>query len=210
MKSNILFIGTAVFFISLALIQVFTPDMLPMSIYVFIAFASLELAFLELIKTIAKSIKYLHMDQIRLLNDELDLCNQTIEIFNGFCSLEEIVEYNQNYRIVIESKISKTKSLKRVKILDAIIKLLTGFQVIFLFVQLALSLTKFIPNNLISNKTIGVLGLLSFSVVLISYFVTITINDMRNDNKQKIHISKTLSNYYLGLLERVSKDEEKQ
>ncbi len=52
-RNNLLFLGIAVAYCILFIIQIISTDLLPIQVYFFVAWASLELAVLELLKTVS-------------------------------------------------------------------------------------------------------------------------------------------------------------
>ena len=204
-KGNYIYLGVAAVFLTLAVIQFFMPTLLPVPIYVYISWASFILTLLELIKAILNCIKNEYMLIVDGTNEENDLCNRQIAAFDNFKELENEVALNERFHEMLKRRMKNNKKAsKSIEILEKIVDIITICQIIFLFTQFAFVLVLRIPNSLSTNKTIGVLGLLSFALVVFTGFLNSSIDKTISENRRRIDDSKTISMYYLNIIERIA------
>lgn len=207
-KGNYLYLGVSAAFLTLAVLQFQHEDMLPMSIYMYVAWSSLELSLLELLKATTKHLRAIQLTQIRMTQDELNKCNRHIKVFGKFAALDKVVENEIIIRDKLELEMEELKKRKRVDNLEKVVNACTIVQIIACFVSFARISMRTVPNTLATNKTIGVLGLLSFALLSFSYYLTHSAEDEMTEIREKNNISNDLSEYYTEVLEKAATTEE--
>lgn len=206
-KGNYLYLGIAASFFLIAIIQWTIPDMLPISLYVSIAWVSLEVAIMELLKTSLKYMQALRAHQIKVTQDELDLCNRHICVLGKFESLKNEIEQHTSFcQLLIEraEKLNRSKSTSR---LEIAINAISIAQTVLACIMVAITSLKSIPNDLANNKAIGILSLAAFSFLIFSYFLKNGIEPELLESDSSIRQANMIDNYYLDILERVAQNE---
>ena len=208
MKSNILFLGIAIAIITLALVQIFSENMLPMSIYMCVAWGSLILSLGELLKASLYRTKMLRSEAIRMIKNGLDLSDQHIAIFDMLPGKEkEKIAYCNTQRKLTEryKKYEKNDPSKKIEVS---IRIVSVAQTIILFAGFACGMTKNIPNGPQENRVISILSLLSFAILFVSYYLTHAIDEkIREDNRIAQEIDGN-TRYYLQLINSILNDKE--
>ena len=206
-SGNVLYLGIAASYFAIAIIQWRVPDLLPASLYVSVAFVSLNLTIMELIKTIFQYMKAIHVRQIELTQDELTLCSKHIEVLSKFAQLKGETDKYAEYLSSLEITKKKLHEDKTIQRFERVISSLSDFQVVFSCIIVAMTSLKIIPNDLASNKLIGVLSLTSFAFFAFSFY-------MRNKCEMTLNMpeitsknANSLKNYYLDMIKRITPDE---
>ena len=207
-NKEFLYIGIAASFITLAVTQWFLSDMLPLSLYMCIAWITLELSLLELIKSIGSSYKHSLQRMQNLIYLEINRCNRVIDTIKDCAELSKEYECNINTKKEFSEELEKMKKNKKVELLERILNIFTIIQVVICFVQFPLMMVKGVPNNLLSNKILGVLSLLSFAFLLISFFFSRNFEQTFKSMDEKIKIMYDTSDYYINLLDKVQNNQQ--
>ena len=209
-RGNVLLLGVALSYTVIAILQFTTTSLFPMALYVSVAWVSLCFALLELIKTLIQLIQELHGQKLAILQKALYSCNKHIAVLSKHKSLEPELQQFQNYQeklIQQESEIKKKNGL--ITRLRKAVRFLTAGQIVFSCVMVAVTLLKTIPNNNCNNKMVGTLSLLSFAVLLFTYYLKSAIEPMTStETEQYLKLADENEQYYLNLLERVAEKEE--
>lgn len=205
-RGYFLYLGIAITYISLACIQLSRPEMLSISIYSFVAWASVELALLELIKTLSQYIQRFRLQIIHIKEDELQLCKRQAVAFAKHPKLSEELAVSKAKQHEIEKELARLKRKKDVQYLGKAVNAITFTQIAGCFIMFAICITTNTPDNTATNKMIGILSLLSFAFLFISYFVKSSADEQLAESKTLIGGVDRLSFYYLDLLEKASLD----
>lgn len=205
-KSNYLYLGIAASFITLAIVQLTMPGLLPMSLYLYIAWVSLELTAFELLKSLAYLLKAYHQKMISTTQDEIEICDQAIETFAHFNALKSEYEGNKSFHQELASQIETLKNDKKIKRLDKTMNIITILQVVMCFVSFSISYVKIVPNDLITNKIVSILSLLSFAFLMLSFYFSRTGDEILNNSNETIHTSNVINKYYLHLFQKITKE----
>ena len=201
-RTDYLYIGIVVYFISLALIQFTIPDMLPASLYISIAWISIELTLIELMKTI---MNHIIINRRRIQNysqSELELRNRLSNLLKDNYELKDLYEENHKFIQSITNKLNKYSNSKMTATLNRIIILLSIIQTIVCSVQFSLMLVKKIPTTIYTNKIISVLSLLSFAFLLLSLFITQKSEESMYNSDEKMQLLQGIEREYTVILER--------
>lgn len=201
-KQSYFYIGIACSIATLAIIQCIIPKMLPINLYLDIAWISLELTMLELFKSTIKAYSQNKKRTEVVIRNELNYCNRLLVIFN------HIPDFSDEYKSYTEMKskllteLDSIKNSKRERILIKIEKVVIILQVTICFVQFPLMFIKKIPDNLYSDKLLGVLSLLSFALLIVSYYISSISEDSVKFMDEKTEITNGFNEYYISLFEK--------
>ena len=152
-RGNIFFLGMAVAYCVLFIVQAVNENLLAIQVYYFVAWASFELAVLELVKTVSLFLS----KNLRLVR-----------------YIEKRMGYNRKNEI------------KKDKIVERLVEVISYFQYIFIFVMAIITPIKDIPNSVAVNKQISCLSLLSFAMMFLNMFLYQWGEDLYNVQKDKI------------------------
>ena len=206
-KGNYLYLGIAASLFVIAIIQYTMERMLPISLYDSIAWVSLELAILELIKTVYTQIHTQRARRIKITQDEIDLCNKHISVMSKFETLKEDAKYYINFRESLMDIMEKLKKDKSVKQMGKVVNAISIAQIVFAFIMVTITSLKNVPNNFASNKTIGILSVLAFAFLILSYFFKNSIDPIYFELDYSSRDTIRLGNYYLDMLDKIAKKE---
>lgn len=201
-KQSYLYIGIACSIATLAIIQCVIPEMLPINLYIDISWISLELTMLEVLKSTIQAYLKSKKRIADVVNSEINNCNRLLAVFKNSPELSYDYKRYTEMKANLTIQLDKINKRKRDKNLIRIEKVVTLFQVIVCFVQFPLMLVKKIPNDLQSNKLVGVLGLISFALLIVSYFISFRSEDDMNYIDEKIRTSNDFNEYYISLFEK--------
>lgn len=205
-KGNYLYLGIAAVFITFAIIQWSNTNLLPTSIYYYVAWASFELALFELFKAAFQALKRLHTRTVRLRKQELDLCERQITVFSKIPSMVDEVKRSEERKDDLNTISIIKKNEKRIRRIEKIIDIATIIQIIFLFATFAQAMLRSIPNGVNENRIVGILSLLTIGLLFVSYFMT---NKIETDIAEGELITNSIgntANYYLDLINTIADD----
>lgn len=209
-KSNFLYLGIAILFITFAVLQISIPGLLPFAIYYFVAFASFELAFLELIKAILKLIKSKQSRNVHLKEAGEDYCDRHISVLSKVDAAQAEVKKYQKIKEVFSEDECIEKNDKRIRAMEKAVNIITVIEMLFLFSSFAQAIVHKVPNELKENKTICVLSLLTIALLFISYFITSKAENDTAEIETMITNDSRSMNYYLKLIESLTRNTEEE
>ena len=117
-SGNVLYLGIAASYFAIAIIQWRAPGLLPTSLYESVAFVSLNITIMELIKTIFQYMKAIYVRQIEVTQDEIELCNKHIEVLSKFAPLKDETEKHAEYLSSLEKRTKKLRENKTIQWLE--------------------------------------------------------------------------------------------
>ena len=205
-KCNYIFLGIALSYIIIAVVQWSLESPLNASLYVTIAFVSLELTALEIIKTLANGLLYTIDYRAKLGKEYLQLLQKNKSVFEKHPALEEQTKAYESKIEEVQQKLQKKNCLNNASLVKRITSIITVFQIVFCTIQILLTPLKIIPYDTITSKTINSLTLLSFGLLFLSYFISAWINEGRNEMQEKLDVERNISIYYLDVIEKISNE----
>ncbi len=208
-RGNILYLGIALSYIVLAVIQWNAKAMLPIKIYYSIAVISNGLTILELIKTLLSNIKKNHNSLYKTTYDELNICDKHMVVFERLgVNIEEIQPYI-TYKSKLNDRIKRLKiQEKRIQYLAKFIELMSYFQILYACLTITTVSLKHIPDDLRTNKLIGALSLLSFAFIIFDSYIKHKYDTIYIDASSVINSTINTQNYYIDILEKVASRED--
>ena len=208
-RGNVLYLGIAISYLVIALMQIKANGMFSMRLYLPIAMVSFEITLLEMAKTSVQRLQEIHLRKIRITQQELSLCERHIAVFSKYKMMESETERHKAFR---ESLVKRSAALQSDKWISRVkkgINTLSVIQVVLACVLIATSSLKQIPNDLTNNKIVGVLSLLSFSFLIISYYLQSDYDPLMDNPDNVLDNIEIIEKYYLDILEKVSDGGEK-
>lgn len=206
-KSNFIFLGMATSYILIAIIQSSIDGTLPASIYVTIAFVSLEFSALEILKGLINFLIY----NIKQLNTNVkwqkDFIDRNIKVYNNFDVLNDEVTEMKNELTMLQNNYDISKNSRIIKYWEKILSVVTCVQIIICTIQIIVIPLKLIPYDKLTNKVINVVTLASFAFMFLSYFLSNIYNDSSRDMEESMNIYGTTSSAYLKILEKIASEE---
>ena len=202
-KNKTIYLGIAAAYVTLAIVQITRKDLLPLSLYSTVAFVSLELTLLELLKTIAHYIELIHLRRITSRENAIKIYKEYSDAFSRFQGLEKEVEENEKVIDRISNELLNLKKRISIKILRGTVKWLTIFQIIFCCVQVALSLTHTIPYDLSNEKTTNAVSLVSFAALIASYYFNGLCEETLAAFDEKMHGIEVMNKYHMLMYHKI-------
>lgn len=203
-KGNYLFLGIGISYIVVAIIQACAHGVLGANIYVTVAFISLELTLLELIKSTTNAYCSNWEQYERTRNNYIGLLQRNISVFKPYSFFNDDTKVFEDKLQTVQNNNKTDKYRKRYCFLKKMVRCLTIVQIIFCSVQIIVTPLKIIPYDLFTTKTINVLSLLSFAFMFVSYFVSNTSISIDKEEQDKLAIELNVSNYYLDKIESIN------
>lgn len=203
---NNLFLGIVIFFVTLGTVQLFLPHLLPMSVYFYVAFASFELSVLELIKVLSNQIVLNYLKRKEIAKVEEQLVKRQLEIKKRTEVLCHGTDKDEEYIYYLKSVQDSSKDNRRIHVLGQFVQGITVVQVFLLVVQFALTIVKIVPENIYTEKVIGILTLFSFANVFLSYYLIQANNADMNCDYCRFDIYHKTTRFYLDMLDSATKD----
>ena len=204
-NSNYIFLGVSISYFIITLIQLLSANALSANVYITVAWVSLELTLFELLKTIVNAY-------IASIKKHCNLCSEYLSLLkrnrDALKNNAEFTTLTQNYNTKIEDVQNDLKiknSGKRIILAKSLLSALTVLQMVFCTVQFIIIPLKAIPYDALTNKTINILTLLSFSFMFLSYFISSLIQNGEQQQQEKLDIEKDISNHYLDIIETIGK-----
>ena len=203
MKGKHIYLGIAISYFILAIIQFQLPGTLSANLYVTIAFASLELSILQIIKSLLQCVKRNYREKHLLIKNYSDRLKRNIKLFEPYKSLDG---YTQLFRSKLKDLPEQDNHEAMIKKIDKLDFALTFFQIVFCTIQMTIMPLKIIPFDALTNKTINVLTIISFAFMFLSYYFTSDEKEKQNSMKERLSIEENLSNYYFDVIESINKE----
>lgn len=205
-RKNYSLFALAIIYAIIATIQIFAPGILAIRLYLSIAFISLSTTLCEFLKSGINWIRTIEAAATAIAIDGTKTIEKDIELIRQYPSLSELKEQLQTEYDDLSKRLEpKKESLrdKRLKKIDSTIPFIEVFAVLFFAIITPL---KIIPNDLLTNKTINVMSLLSVALAFLSIYMSDATSNTLDYYKEKSHIYCQISNFYLDIFHKISED----
>lgn len=207
MKGKHFYLGIAICYFIVAIIQFQMPGTLNANLYVTIAFVSLELSLLQILKSLVQTLKRNISEKHRLIKNYSDILKRNIKLFEPYKSLDG---YTQLFRSKLKDIPEQDNHEAMINKLDKLDFALTFFQLVFCTIQMIIMPLKIIPFDALTNKTINVLTIITFAFMFLSYYFTSDEKERRDSMKERLSIEENLSNYFFDVIESINKETEQK
>ena len=183
------------------------PGTLNANLYVTIAFVSLELSLLQILKSLVQTLKRNISEKHRLIKNYSDILKRNIKLFEPYKSLDG---YTQLFRSKLKDIPEQDNHEAMINKLDKLDFALTFFHLVLCTIQIIIMPLKIIPFDALTNKTINVLTIITFAFMFLSYYFTSDEKERRDNMKERLSIEENLSNYFFDVIESVNKETEQK
>lgn len=207
-KGNYFFLGIAISYFIVAIIQWNIPGALSATVFVTVAFISLELTISETFKIILDGWLNNYKSIINVAKERLLEIENILPIIKKYPSLKEDVNKLQDEKAYITDIIQTKEQSKTVSFIEKAYSLLFALQIVICTIQIIITPLKLIPYDIITTKTINIVTLLTFSIMFLSYFISNIGKDSDERMRIKLLANKKTSEYYLNLLKQIHKEQE--
>lgn len=207
-KGIYFFLGIAISYFIVAIIQWNIPGALSATVFVTVAFISLELTISETFKIILDGWLSNYKSMINVAKERLLEIENILPIIKKYPSLKEDVNKLQDEKAYITDIIQTKEQSKTVSIIEKSYSLLFALQIVICTIQIIITPLKLIPYDIITTKTINIVTLLTFSFMFLSYFISNIGKDSDERMRIKLLANKKTSEYYLNLLKQIHKEQE--
>ena len=207
-KGNYFFLGIAISYLVVAIIQLNIPGVISASVFATVAFVSLELTILETIKIIANNFVKTNKAMIKVAEERCLEIENILSIIKKYPVLEEDVHKLQDEKAYMTDIIKTKERSKMLRFTEKIYSRLFALQIVVCIVQITITPLKIIPYDIITTKTINILTLITFAFMFFTYFVSNFENDRYERIQEKLLVNKKTSEYYLNLLKLIHKEHE--
>ena len=202
---NYFLLALAIVYGVIALIQISTDGILGTQLYYSIAFISLNTTLCECAKS---SIMWIRTLKQHIKENDVGLQNNVkrhIDVLSKYSDLSELtVSYQTIYDDAKQHERASSKK-RWVKVLDLVESAIQFFEVFGILCIGLITPLKKIPNNLQVTKTIDVLSLLSVALAFFSIYLNESIAKSVEKSQNRIRDLFRTSNYYLDIIEEISK-----
>lgn len=207
-KGNYFFLGIAISYFIVAIIQWNIPGALSATVFVTVAFISLELTISETFKIILDGSLNNYKSMINVAKERLLEIENILQIIKKYPSLKEDFNKLQDEKAYITDIIKIKGQSKTVSIIEKSYSLLFALQIVICTIQIIITPLKLIPYDIITTKTINIVTLLTFSIMFLSYFISNIGKDSDERMRIKLLANKKTSEYYLNILKQIHKEQE--
>lgn len=203
-KVNYFYLGIAISYFVLSVIQVRNTELLPMSLYSSVAWASLILSVCELIKSCFQ-MKNDNLEKgITFMTRGLNMINNRILVISKFKELEKEVKEAEKEREELKSYIEELEKTKKNSRANKINNFFTFMEILSVSIIILISPIKNVPNDLYNNKVICILSLFSFSFLMFSFFLKSNNDDPFQKFDEYIEKFEEIEDEHLNDLKRIS------
>lgn len=207
-KGNYLFLGIAISYLVVATIQFSVPGVISASVFVTVAFVSLELTILETVKIISNNFVKTNKVMVKVAEERCLEIENILSIIKKYSVLEEDTNKLQDEKAYLKDIIKTNSQSRKIIFIEKATSLLSAFQIVFSIIQIIVTPLKIIPYDIFTTKTINIVTLLAFSMMFFSLFVSNVENDRYERIQEKLLVNKKTSKYYLNLLTQIQKEHE--
>lgn len=207
-KGNYLFLGIAISYLVVATIQFSVPGVISASVFVTVAFVSLELTILETVKIISNNFVKTNKVMVKVAEERCLEIENILSIIKKYSVLEEDTNKLQDEKAYLKDIIKTNSQSRKIIFIEKATSLLSAFQIVFSIIQIIVTPLKIIPYDIFTTKTINIVTLLAFSMMFFSLFASNVENDRYERIQEKLLVNKKTSKYYLNLLTQIQKEHE--
>lgn len=207
-KGNYLFLGIAISYLVVATIQFSVPGVISASVFVTVAFVSLELTILETVKIISNNFVKTNKVMVKVAEERCLEIENILSIIKKYSVLEEDTNKLQDEKAYLKDIIKTNSQSRKIILIEKATSLLSAFQIVFSIIQIIVTPLKIIPYDIFTTKTINIVTLLAFSMMFFSLFASNVENDRYERIQEKLLVNKKTSKYYLNLLTQIQKEHE--
>lgn len=207
-KSNYILLGVAISYILIAIIQIRVDGLLPASLYVTVAFVSLEFTVFEMLKSMINSSIH-SLQRINMIaKSRTDFIERSIKTYDRFNVLNNETKWLKDELKMLPNNDNLAKNNKKIKYLRKLFSIMSCIQIIICTIQIMITPFKFIPYDKLTNKVINVVTLFSFAFMFLSYFFSNFWDGDDAFQEERWHVYETTCSDYLKILEKVASDNE--
>lgn len=209
-KGNYFFLGIAISYLIVAIVQFNIDGVLNASVFVTVAFVSFELTVLEAIKIASDNFVKANKSMIKVAKERCLEIENILSIIEKCPVLEEETHKLQNEKTYMIDIIKTKEQSKIIRFLKNLYSKLLALQIVICMVQIIVTPLKIIPYDIITTRTLNIVTLFTFSVMFFSYFLSSIGNDIDERMKIKWSTNQKTSEYYLNILKLNFKEQEEK
>ncbi|HBV81864.1 MAG TPA: hypothetical protein DEB74_03510 [Lachnospiraceae bacterium] len=207
-KSNYILLGMAISYILIAIIQIRLDGLLPATLYVTVAFVSLEFTTFEMLKNTTDFL-ICRLDMINTIaKSRTEFIEKSIKTYDKFNVLGNETELLKNELAILPNRDTLSQNNRKIKVLQKSVMAISCIQIVICTIQIMITPLKLIPYDKLTNELINVMTLLSFAFMFLSYFLSSINENQKNYQGERWHIYETTCSEYLEILEKVASDNE--
>lgn len=164
----------AISYILIAVIQIRIDGLLPASLYVTVAFVSLEFTILEMLKSM--TINLIHgLNKFNEMNKmNVELFRRSVQTYSKFTFLNKEMKEYEDAITILSNDSNLNKNNERIKKLSKMISIVSCAQVIICTIQIIIIPLKAIPYDKMTTKVINAITLISFAMMFLSLFFQVS------------------------------------
>ena len=203
-RNNYILLGMAISYILIAIIQIRIDGLLPASLYVTVAFVSLEFTIMEMLKSTTKYLIHRLNKADEMNKENVELFKRSIKTYSQFAVLsEDAKEYEDAMTISIKDDISNINS-KKVKKLIKLNSSVSCVQIIVCTIQIIITPLKAIPYDKMTTDVLNAMTLISFAMMFLSLFFSSIWDDYNSDLMEKRKVYKHTLTMHLDILDKIA------
>lgn len=208
-ESNYILFGVAVSYFLIAIIQMKMDGLLPASLYVTVAFVSLEFTVFEMFKSVIDCLVHnLQKTDIKVKSRK-EFIKKSIKIYDRFNILKSESKKLEDELIMLSYNENLTRNNGKIKRLKGLFFVMSCIQTIVCTMQIMITPLKLIPYDKLTNKVINIVTLVSFACMFLSCFFSNLWNEHNDFQEERWHIYEVVSSDYLEMLEKIASENEK-
>lgn len=205
-KNNYLMLSLFIVYMIIAIIQFKANGLLPAWLYVSIAFVTVNISICEALKSSLTSMVKILKSRIAIKNKFINNLNKCITIYDRFDNLNKEKEMLVDSLNKIKERNDCERTNKRIKKTEKVLHFFEFFEIFSCTVILFITPLKAHTYDIITNKMISAMSLISFSLMFLSIYI--------NNNEKDIDFSQEADLYFekfehsMMILEKLSADYE--
>lgn len=205
-RKNYTLLALAIIYGIIAIIQMVTPGILATQLYFSVAFISLNTTLCEAIKSIINQIRENNSTANIIAIDGMNTIGKNIELIKQYPFLSELKDRLQSEYDDLSKRLEskeETPRDKRLKKIESIISFVEILDILFFAIVTPL---KIIPNDLLTNKVINIMSLLSVAFAFLSIYMSDNTSNSLECLREKNRIYCQISNYYSNIIKKISEN----
>lgn len=206
LRKNHTLLALAIVYGIVAIIQIIAPEILAIRLYFSVAFISLSTTLCEAIKSSINWICTIKTTATAIAIDGTKTIGKDIELIKQYPFLAELkerlqAEYDDLSKYLKPGE--ETAHDKRLRKIDSIIPFIEIFDILLFAIITPL---KIVPNDLLTNKIINIMSLLSVAFAFLSIYISDNISSRLEYYKEKSRTYCQISDFYLDIIKKISED----
>lgn len=208
LKKNYTLLALAIVYGIVAIMQFFADGIFSMRLYFSVAFISVLTTLCEFLKSSIKWMRLLNKERSDNILERQNRIKEHIVVLGQYPALFELTEaYKKSFEDMSKYLEQKPKGLHD-KFLDFEERILPFVEIFQILCIAIITPLKIVPNNLLTNKIISILSLLSVAFAFWSIYMNEATSNMIEQNQEERRKLFQTSDHYLNIIKKISETQQ--